>query len=91
MPGSYFLDCSVLLSLYSLPGGSVTVLLPAAADCRGRTPVSLFMAARGERTVIYCASSSAAVNLQHGDGAIRWNPNFLSDTELEKGELAGLK
>lgn len=51
--------------------------------------MSLFMAALSERTVIYCASSSAAVNLQHGDGAIRWNPNFLSDTEVEKGELAG--
>lgn len=51
--------------------------------------MALFMAALSERTVIYCVPSSAAVNLHHGDRDIQWNPDFQSDTEVERGELAG--
>lgn len=34
-------------------------------------------------------SSCTAVSLQHGDKTDQCNPHFWSDTELEKGELAG--
>lgn len=51
--------------------------------------MALFMAALSERTVIYCVPSSAAVKVYHGDRDIQWNPDFQSDTEVEKGELAG--
>lgn len=89
MPGSYFSDCSVLPSFHCLRGGRVPALLPAVAGSWGRTPVALFMADLSERTVIYCVSSSAAVNLQRGNGAVQWNPNFQPDTGIETGELAG--
>lgn len=51
--------------------------------------MALFMAALSERTVIYCVPSSAAVNLPHSDRDIQWNPDFQSDTVVEKGEVAG--
>lgn len=83
----------LLLYLLSVPWGAALQLcsqqLQAAAVCRGGTPVALFMAALSERTVIYCVPSSAAVKVHHGDRDIQWNPDFQSDTEVKKGELAG--